>query len=230
MEASAIPPTIAPATATATVLARGPWEPSAIRCRWRSEPFEPEARATAAADAAIAALQRRGSPSHDGLSGRLVDYEASADGLLLTLQPARWSLRLVADDAADAVSVLCVTRAADGRWLAGRRASWLASWAGRWALGAGGAIEPGESPVDALTRELAEEWAVQPERLTIEALLRLPRGMVMVIGLAWLPADAVPVADSEHDALAWWPADVASWPPEADVALRHVGALLTSSS
>ena len=37
-----------------------------------------------------------------------------------------------------------------GRWLAGRRAMWLSSWAGRWALGAGGAVEVGENPVQTL--------------------------------------------------------------------------------
>ena len=52
----------------------------------------------------------------------------------------------------------------DGRWLAGRRADWVATWAGRWALGAGGAVEVGEDPVTALARELEEEWPVAPER------------------------------------------------------------------
>ena len=59
------------------------------------------------------------------------------------------------------MSALCVTRDADGRWLAGRRAAWLSSWAGRWALGAGGAVDLGENPVDTLTRELDEEWSVR---------------------------------------------------------------------
>ena len=65
-------------------------------------------------------------------------------------------------------------RAADGRWLAGRRADWVATWAGRWALGAGGAVEVGEDPVAALARELEEEWSVVPERLSVEALVCLP--------------------------------------------------------
>ena len=68
-------------------------------------------------------------------------------------------------DASLSVAALCVTRAADGRWLAGRRAPWLSSWAGRWALGAGGAVDVGESPVQTLTRELEEEWSVAPERV-----------------------------------------------------------------
>ena len=70
----------------------------------------------------------------------------------------RWALRL-RRGRAGALSVLCVVRDADGRWLAGRRAAWVATWAGRWALGAGGAVEVGEDPVLTLARELEEEWA-----------------------------------------------------------------------
>ena len=74
----------------------------------------------------------------------------------------RWALRLTPEDALGALSVLCAVRSADGRWLAGRRAAWVATWAGRWALGAGGAVEVGEDPVAALARELEEEWSVCP--------------------------------------------------------------------
>ena len=57
----------------------------------------------------------------------------------------RWALRLL-DDASGALSVLCVVRDHEGRWLAGRRAEWVATWAGVWALGAGGAVDAGEDP------------------------------------------------------------------------------------
>ena len=67
---------------------------------------------------------------------------------------------------------------------------WVASWAGRWALGAGGAVEVGEDPTETLTRELAEEWSVEPEREPVEALVCLPNRMVMLIGQAWLPPGA----------------------------------------
>ena len=106
-------------------------------------------------------------------------------------------------------------RAADGRWLAGRRAGWVASWAGRWALGAGGAVEVGEDPVRTLARELEEEWSVVPERLTVEALVCLPHRLAMLIGQAWLAEGAEVARDPEHDAHAWWPADPAAWPGEA---------------
>jgi ADP-ribose pyrophosphatase YjhB (NUDIX family) len=121
---------------------------------------------------------------------------------------------------------LCVIRDVQGRWLAGRRAAWLSTWAGRWALGAGGAVEVGEDPVGALERELEEEWSVVPEQLTVEALVCLPNRMVMLIGQAWLPDGAEVTRDHEHDAHAWWPADPAAWPDEADPQLRRMAQML----
>jgi len=207
------------------LLARGPWEIHQVGCRWRDDHFEPHAEATAAADAAIAALRERGSPSHDGLSARLAGYEVAGKRLEVELQPARWSLRL-GDDAAASLAALCVTRDADGRWLAGRRSPWLASWAGRWALGAGGAVEVGESPAETLVRELEEEWSVTPERVTAEALVRIPSGMVLFVGLAHLPTGAEVVPDAEHDAFEWWPADIDRWPKQADEPLRRMASLV----
>ena len=211
-------------------MARGPWDPEQIRVSWRPEPFTPTAAVTAAADAALEGLRRRGSPSHDGLAARLSDFAVQHDALELQLEPVRWSVRLVPDGAAQSLSALTVVRAADGRWLAGRRAEWLASWAGRWALGAGGAVEVDENPADTLVRELDEEWSVTPERLTVEALVRLPTDMILMVGLAWLPADAPEVTpDAEHDTYAWWPADVARWPQEADGTLRRLAEMLAAS-
>jgi 8-oxo-dGTP pyrophosphatase MutT (NUDIX family) len=207
------------------ILARGPWERGQVAVRWRDDSFEPDADQSAAADRAIAELEGRGSPAHDGLAARLYDFDAGDDALRMTLQPMRWSLRL-SDDAAGSMSVLCVARDAAGRWLAGRRAPWVATWPGRWALGAGGSVEVGEDPVDALTRELEEEWAVVPERFAVEALVALPTGMIMLVGQAWLPEGAEVERDAEHDAHAWWPADVDAWPPEADPQLRLLGRLL----
>ncbi|MDQ6749998.1 MAG: NUDIX domain-containing protein [Actinomycetota bacterium] len=207
------------------ILARGPWAPDQVQTRWREDHFDPPSEASQAADEAIAALRERGSPSHDGVSARLADFEAGADRLALELQPMRWSLRL-GDDAAQSLASLCVTRAADGRWLAGRRAPWVASWAGRWALGAGGAVEVGENPAHTLARELEEEWSLVPERLSVEALVRIPSGLVLFVGMAWLPDGAEVVPDEEHDAHAWWPADIDGWPVEADEPLRLMARLL----
>jgi 8-oxo-dGTP diphosphatase len=209
------------------ILARGPWQSRQVAVSWRDDSFEPDADQNAEADRAIAELENRGSPAHDGLAARLCHFEADGDALRLELQPMRWSLRL-SDNAAASLSVLCVARDAQGRWLAGRRADWVATWAGRWALGAGGSVEVGEDPVQALTRELEEEWSVQPERLAVEALVSLPTGLVMLVGQAWLPEGAEVERDAEHDAHAWWPREPADWPDEADPVLRHMATLLDS--
>jgi 8-oxo-dGTP diphosphatase len=211
------------------ILARGPWALEQVKARWRDEHFEPSAEHSRAADAAIAELQQRGSPSHDGVAARLVEYREDEDGVALELQPLRWGLRLVPGDASESVAANCITRSADGRWLAGRRASWVASWAGRWALGAGGAVDLGENPADTLVRELQEEWSIAPARVQGEALLRLPHKMVMFIGQAWLAegAETEVTPDHEHDAFAWWPREIDEWPPEAGEILPRMARWLT---
>jgi 8-oxo-dGTP pyrophosphatase MutT (NUDIX family) len=206
------------------VLARGPWALEHVRVSWLREHFEPPAAHTEAADEAIRNLQHRGSPSHDGLAARLVGYRAEGDAIAIDLQPLRWALRLVEGDASLSVAALCLTRSADGRWLAGRRATWVSSWAGRWALGAGGAVDVGENPGDTLVRELNEEWAVSPQHVRGEALVRLPHHLVMFVGQAWLArgAENDVTPDHEHDAFAWWPRSVEEWPPEAGEPLRRM--------
>ena len=213
---------------SAGVLARGPWDPAQVEVAWRREPFDPPGEATNAADVALDALRARGSPSHDGFAARLVDFDAARGRLSLELQPARWALRLIPDGAARSLSILCAVRDADGRWLAGRRADWLASWAGRWALGAGGSVEVDENPADTMARELREEWSVEPERLRVEALLLLPSEMVLLVGQAWLAEGAAVTPDHEHDEYAWWPAEVSRWPGEAHEALRRMAELIAS--
>jgi 8-oxo-dGTP diphosphatase len=218
-----------PAPHAPEILARGPWALEQITAHWRERPFEPSPEHSEAADAAIRQLQERGSPSHDGVAARLVDYRQDEHGLAIELQPLRWALRLVDGDASESLAALCVTRSADGRWLAGRRAPWVSSWAGRWALGAGGAVDLGESPADTLVRELREEWAVSPERVRGEALLRLPHRLVMFVGQAWLAegVDEEVAPDHEHDEFAWWPREIAEWPPEAGDALPRMAQWLS---
>ncbi len=200
-----------------------------ITAHWQDTQFEPPQAHTEAADEAIRELQRRGSPSHDGIAARMVDYSQDGEGISIELQPLRWALRLVEGDASQSMAALCVTRAADGRWLAGRRASWVSSWAGRWALGAGGAVDLGESPADTLVRELEEEWSVSPERVQGEALLCLPQRMVMFVGQAWLAegAEDEVTPDDEHDAFAWWPREIDRWPAEAGEVLPRMAQWLS---
>lgn len=214
---------MAPAPA---ILARGPWPVEAVEARWREDHFEPDPERSAAADAAIQALRDRDSPAHDGLSARMIGFAETDGGLRMELQPIRWALRLVDGDASSSVSSLLIVRDAAGRWLAGRRAGWLSSWPGRWALGAGGAVDVGETPAETLTRELQEEWSVRPQRVQGEALVRLPSQMIMFIGQAWLPEGAEVTRDHEHDDHAWWPADPAAWPADADEPLRRMAAML----
>jgi 8-oxo-dGTP diphosphatase len=209
------------------IIARGPWPPDRVTFRWSETPYVAPPEQVAEADRAIAELKGRGSPAHDGIGARLARFDADADALALELEEMRWALRLTGD-ALGALSVMCVVRDHEGRWLAGRRAPWLASWPGRWALGAGGAVDLGESPVETLTRELHEEWSVTPERVRAEALVRLPHQLVMFVGMAWLPAGAEVEPDHEHDEYAWWPADVAAWPQEASEPLRRMAALLAA--
>jgi hypothetical protein len=209
------------------LLARGPWAPEEIVASWRPEPFEPDLGSTRHADRLLDDLRERGSPAHDGLAARLASYEVTDGILKLELQPVRWALRLLPDDAAGSMSALCLVRSADGSWLAGRRADWLATWAGRWALGAGGSVEVDEHPALTLGRELEEEWSVRPERLTVEALIQRPSGLVMLVGQAWLSPGASVTPDAEHDEYAWWPAEPEHWPAEADAPLRALSTIVT---
>ena len=209
------------------VLARGPWRPDQVHASWRDDAFEVPAEVARLADGAVEGLRERGSPAHDGLATRLVRFEADGERLRLELQPVRWALRLL-DDASDSLTALCVVRSEDGRWLAGRRAGWVSTWANRWALGAGGAVDLGESPADTLSRELQEEWQLEPDALSVEALLALPGGMNMLVGLATVSDRCEPVPDAEHDEWTWWPADIEHWPAEADERLKLMAALLGS--
>ena len=181
----------------------------------------------AEADALLADLGRRGSPSHDGVSARLAALDASADGLSLDLQPAPWSARLLSGDKHDSVAVVCVVRSGDGRWLAGRRAPWLAIWPGVWMLGGAGGVDPGEDVVAALAREVEEEWSAQHGDLTVEAVVRLPDGIIWVVGQTWLERGAEITPDAEHDETAWWPAAPSGWPAEARPELRALVSLLS---
>jgi ADP-ribose pyrophosphatase YjhB (NUDIX family) len=211
------------------ILARGPWELEQVEARWLPDTFEPPADVDRKADDAVNGLRERGSPAHDGVATRLAGWREQDGRLLLELQPTRWALRLVEDNACDSLTALCVVRTDDGRWLAGRRADWVSTWANRWALGAGGAVDLGESPADTLARELHEEWRLEPDHLSVEVLLGLPNRVVMVVGLATVPDGAEPVPDHEHDEWAWWPAEVGEWPPEAEDRLRLMGAFLSGA-
>jgi 8-oxo-dGTP diphosphatase len=215
--------------ATPGILARGPWHPDQVQVDWLPDAYEPPAEIDRLADRAVDALRERGSPCHDGLSTRLASFAESNGRLALELQPSRWALRLVDGDASESLTALCVVRTEDGRWLAGHRAGWVSTWANRWALGAGGAVDLGESPTETLPRELGEEWRLEPVDLSVEALVRLQNGMAMVVGLATVPEAAQPVPDAEHDEWEWWEPDPNRWPAHADERVRLMGRLLSAA-
>jgi 8-oxo-dGTP diphosphatase len=208
------------------ILARGPWQADQVEAHWLPEAFEPPEEIERLADEAVHGLRERGSPAHDGMATRLAGWRAEPRGLVLELQPVRWALRLVEGNACQSLTALCVVRTSDGRWLAGRRAGWVSTWANRWALGAGGAVDLGESPAATLARELREEWRLEPDRLTVEALLELPNSVTMLVGLATVADGSDPVPDAEHDEWAWWPEDPDAWPAEADERLKMMARLL----
>ena len=208
-----------------TVLAHGSWTGEQVKHQWLQENYAPPQTDLDHAQEELAKLRARGSPSYDGLSARLVDFHQVNQNLELTIQPIQWSLRLL-PDARDSLTVLCVVRTEDGRWLVGRRAAWVATWAGKWTLGAGGAVELGENPVDTLVRELNEEWSLKPQELDIKALIRTPNRLTILIALAWVSGDAQPVLDVEHDEFAWWPAQVTEWPNTAASQVRKIGEML----
>ncbi|HEX4010356.1 MAG TPA: NUDIX domain-containing protein [Solirubrobacteraceae bacterium] len=212
------------------ILARGPWQPADVEVSWTDEPFPLPPAVVDEADRQLAELRGRGSPSHDGLAARLVGFDTADGKLRLRCEPVRWAIRLLPGDAMQSLSAVCVVRSPDGSWLAGRRAAWLATWAERWALGAAGSVEVGENPAHTLVRELDEEWSVAPRRLTVEALVKLPSGLVSLVGQAWLGDDATVTPDSEHDEFAWWPADVSRWPEQADAPLRRLAELVSPVS
>jgi ADP-ribose pyrophosphatase YjhB (NUDIX family) len=212
------------------LLAVGPWQPEQVDTAWHEEIWKPSEELARRADEEIEKLRDRGSPTHDGLAARLSGYAGEPDRLALELQPVRWALRLIDAPDARSLTALCVVRSEDGRWLAGRRASWLATWANRWALGAGGSVEVGEDPVETLARELDEEWRLAPVELAVEALVLLPSGLVALLGLATVPSGSEPVPDAEHDEFTWWPADVASWPEHVDERLRRMAAFIAARS
>jgi 8-oxo-dGTP diphosphatase len=212
------------------ILARGPWAPGQVDVSWIEDAYEPPKELDRLADEAVSALRERGSPAHDGLATRLASFDEHEGGLTLELQPSRWALRLVEGDASASLTALCVVRSEDGRWLAGRRAEWVSTWAGRWALGAGGAVDLGESPAETLPRELLEEWQLEPRSLSIEALVVLPSSMAMVVGLATVGTDSQPVPDAEHDEWEWWDPDPDRWPEHADDRVRLMGHLLRARS
>ena len=120
------------------------------------------------------------------------------------------------------------------RLLAGRRSA-PKSLAGRWEF-AGGKVEPGEDPRDALHRELAEELGVQvelgkPILPDQGALWPILHGHAMQIWFVQIIAgDPEPLAD--HDELRWLPVDDLYQVPwlEPDLPIVHAVSALVGKA
>jgi hypothetical protein len=211
------------------ILARGPWPLDAVEARWSASHFEPPAERTAAADAAIQALKDRDSPAHDGLSARLVGFEETPGGLCMELQPLRWALRLVEGDASGSMASLLVTRDARGTVAGGPAGAVAELVAG--ALGARRGRrgrrrrDPGRH-----AHPRAAGGVGRRGRARARGGARAPAPPARdVHRQAWLPDGAEVTPDHEHDAHAWWPADPADWPAEADEPLRRMAAMLLAA-
>ncbi len=59
--------------------------------------------------------------------------------------------------------------------------------------------------------------------------MTLPHRLVMFVGQAWLPEGAEVMPDHEHDAFAWWPAEIDAWPAEAGETLPLMARWLYSA-
>jgi 8-oxo-dGTP diphosphatase len=92
----------------------------------------------------------------------------------------------------------------DGRVLAARRTAPAAA-AGRWEF-PGGKVEPGETPDDALVREIAEELGVTIEvRRWLDGAAPIGTAYELVVALAVITAGEP--APTEHDQVRWLAAD-----------------------
>lgn len=122
------------------------------------------------------------------------------------------------DAAPDLIDVVAAVIEEDGRILACRRAPHK-SGAGLWEF-PGGKVEPGETPEDALVREIAEELGVEIHVLGhLTSIERSQEGIRLICLRAEL-VDAEPTASTDHDAVRWVPRDGSDrleWAP-ADVA------------
>jgi len=104
---------------------------------------------------------------------------------------------------ADALQVVAAVIIRDGRVLACRRNP-DRSAGGLWEF-PGGKVEAGESPEDALVREIREELRVDIEvgELIHRGVKRVGSVSVDLSSYAAKLTDAVPIDSTDHDALRW---------------------------
>ncbi len=153
-------------TSSPGIFARGPWAPAQVRADWREDMYEPPDEATAAADAAITALARArlAEPRRPRRAPRRRTARRTASCRCRCSRSAgrcAWSTATPPQS----MAALCVTRAHDGRWLAGRRAAWLSTWAGAGPSAPAARSTSASPPPTRSTRELHEEWRLAADRV-----------------------------------------------------------------
>ena len=153
-----------------------------------------------------------------------------ADGERLRSSFSRCAGRCAcSSDASDSLTALCVVRTEDGRWLAGRRAGWVSTWAEPLGARRRRSGRPRREPRRHAHARASGGVAARAGRLSVEALLALPeRDDHAGRARDGRRTAASPCPTREHDEWAWWPADIDRWPAEADERLKLMAALLGS--
>jgi 8-oxo-dGTP diphosphatase len=103
----------------------------------------------------------------------------------------------------------------DGRVLLGFRAGWKPAWPNHWDA-IGGRLEPGETPEQALRREIREEVGVEVDSIALLCEVTNPASANGPLStssiyavLSWTGGDPANVCD-EHSEIAWFtPAEIA---------------------
>jgi 8-oxo-dGTP diphosphatase len=122
--------------------------------------------------------------------------------------PVPWRLKRLAIDLATPKSIVVGTALipdADGRYLMLR-----ARYSGRW-LPPGGAIHPGENPLDGVLRECREELGRAPDLPRFVGIYTVRRTRNLFIAFRFHSLDSAPTLSAEHEAYRYTPVDALPW-------------------
>jgi 8-oxo-dGTP diphosphatase len=145
--------------------------------------------------------------------------------------PLPWAAKRALIDLATRKSIVVGTALIpdhDGRYLMLR-----ARYSGRW-LPPGGAVHPGENPLDGVRRECREELGREPRSPRLVGMYTVARTNNLFVAFRCDPLDAPPRLSAEHEAyryvprasLPWWVremVDDACTSPSASPVIRTLG-------
>jgi 8-oxo-dGTP pyrophosphatase MutT (NUDIX family) len=128
--------------------------------------------------------------------------------------PVPWALKRMAIDLATPKSIVVGTALipdGEGRYLMLR-----ARYSGRW-IPPGGAIHPGENPLDGLLRECREELGRAPAAPRLVGVYTVRRTHNLFLAFHFAPLEGPPALSAEHEtyhytpppALPWWVREMA---------------------